>query len=259
MISVEASGGMYVVYLWPSPEAQLAPLVVKQDVSNSPQCRFPRPAEAQQLHGLRPDPRHLCPSEGQGDPQRLDLGPVHPDRRGQPWTPFHQDGGDGGRRRGELRGWSPMFAQRLMFFGLFGGFSAVKQETLNLRLFLFLIRCLLSSLSLWSKTDTTATTLAPWSIPLIWTPPRFNSSFVHIMSMNSLLQGSTRNYIYVYIYLFFSASCNFSKCEKMFHTSVNAWSCFSQFNKQWVFSFVNLFSQVEHFLIPLDLSHVSTD
>ena len=40
----------------------------------------------------------------------------------------------------------------------------------------FPLRCLLSSLTLWSRIDTMAMTLARWSIPLTWMPPRFQSS-----------------------------------------------------------------------------------
>lgn len=158
---------------------------------NLPQCRFPWPEEAQQLHGRCPDPSHVRPLEGQDHPQWLDPGPVHPDRGGQPRAPLHQDRGDGGWRRGELRGQAPFFTQCLIFL-------KTGEEKVSLLIFFLVIRCLLSSLCLWSRTDTTATTLAQWSIPLTLIPPRFNLSFAccHI-SMNSLwvLQGFHDMYI----------------------------------------------------------------
>lgn len=70
------------------------------------QRRVPGPAQAQQLHGQSPDARRLRQAVRQGHAQRLHAGPGHPDGRGQPGSPLHQDCGHGGRGRGILRGGS---------------------------------------------------------------------------------------------------------------------------------------------------------
>jgi len=77
------------------------------------QCGVPRPAQTQQLHGLQPDARHLRQAVRQGHAQRVHAGPRHPDGRGQPRTPLHQDRRHGGGRRGVLRGQPPLFVSVL--------------------------------------------------------------------------------------------------------------------------------------------------